>query len=258
MSLFRRTSEPTAPAPAPSAQPPSSGTGAAISLEKVQRSAPGLVDLYKRAGVSLQKRGLTGQRAAVYLVLDRSGSMRPYYSNGSVQHLAEQALGLSANLDDDGTVPLVFFDHRPYPAVDIDLYHYTGHIAMHHNRLGSMGGTEYAPAIHAVMTHYQESGAADPAFVIFQTDGEPSDARNAEQALKDASHLPLFWAFVGFGSRFQFLQKLDTMGGRAVDNASFFAAGVDPRAMSDEDLYDRLMAEYPQWLTAARTKGILA
>ena len=36
----------------------------AISLSKVQETAPALVNLYKSAGVSLTKHGLDGQRAA--------------------------------------------------------------------------------------------------------------------------------------------------------------------------------------------------
>jgi hypothetical protein len=228
----------------------------AISLTKMEATAPGLVDLYKHAGVSLAKRGLSGQRAAVYLVLDRSGSMGGYYRDGSVQHLAEQALGLSAQLDDDGIVPVVFFDHGVYPPVDVALTAYQGLIARENARLGSMGGTAYAPAMRAVIDHYQASGATAPAFVIFQTDGEPGDDRETERILKNASNLPIFWQFVGFGRSFRFLSKLDTLRGRTVDNAGFFAAGADPSMLSDSVLYDQLMGEFPQWLAAAHAAGI--
>lgn len=251
MSFLKRGN----PAPAPA---PAGSTGApAISLEKVTRQAPALVDLYKKAGVSLSKRGLSGQRAAVYLVVDRSGSMGPYFGDGTVQHLAEQALGLAANLDDDGVVPLVFFDHGVFPPVEVSLADYQGRVAAEHAQLGMMGGTAYAPAMNAVVRHYQASGATDPALVIFQTDGEPGDGRDTERVLKDASNLPIFWQFVGFGRRFSFLQGLDTMRGRVVDNAGFFAAGTNPRSMSDADLYDRLMGEFPQWLVSARSAGIV-
>lgn len=81
------------------------GTG----LTEVREKAPDLVDLYKTAGSSVRRHGLENVRAAVYLVLDRSGSMHPYYRDGSMQHLAEQVLPFSAHLDDDGTVPVVFF-----------------------------------------------------------------------------------------------------------------------------------------------------
>lgn len=254
MSLFNRGRQAAPAQPAAS----TSGAGAAISLEKVRATAPGIVDLYKHAGVSLEKRGLVGTRAAVYLVLDRSGSMAGYYQDGSVQRLAEQALGLSANLDDDGIVPLVFFDDRPYEPIEVGLGDYKGRIDREHRRLGRMGGTQYAPALHTVANHYVDSGSTAPAFVIFQTDGEPTDARETERVLRDLSGLSMFIQFVGFGTRFEFLRKLDALGGREVDNAGFFAAGRDPRSMSDSDLYDRLMGEYPAWLSAARAARIVA
>ena len=80
-----------------------------ITLDKIEQQAPGLVNLAKTAAVSLEKSGLNGQRAAVQLVLDHSGSMAPYYGNGAVQRLANQALGLSLNLNEDGSVPIIFF-----------------------------------------------------------------------------------------------------------------------------------------------------
>jgi len=229
-----------------------------IDLEKVPA---GLVDLTKTAAVSLRKQGLTGQRAAVYLVLDRSGSMRRYYQDGTVQHLAEQALGLSANLDDDGIVPVVFFDSKAYPPIDVGLDDYQGRIQREHERLGPMGTTNYASAMQMVCDHYATSGATAPALVIFQTDGAPNQRRDAEEALCRASKLPIHWAFVGFGrDRFEFLRKLDDLAvpkKRAVDNATFFPAGDDPRRMDDGLLYDQLMAEYPQWLAAARSLEIV-
>lgn len=242
----------------------SRGRGPAISLEKVQRTAGGLVDLYKSARTSLEKSGLTGQRAAVYLVLDRSGSMRPYYRDGSVQHLAEQALGLSANLDDDGVVPVVFFSTDIDGTAGLSLDAYAGRIAALHEACGHMGRTNYHVAMEAVIKHHAASGSAEPAFVIFQTDGGPTSRGAAERALCEASRLPVFWQFVGFGNpenkQFDFLRKLDDLpvpGKRVVDNAGFFPAGHDPRAVSDSMLYDRLTAEFPAWLGAARAAGIL-
>jgi len=220
----------------------------------------GMVNLINTARVSLEKGGLAGQRAAVYLVLDRSGSMGRFYRDGSVQHLAEQALGLSANLDDDGTVPVVFFGSWSFTPIPVSLNDYQGCIDREHGRLGSMGTTNYAAAIREVVQHYQASRTTDPAFVIFQTDGRPDSKSEAEQAIRDASRLPLFWVFVGFGdetsSEFDFLRKLDTMSGRVVDNAAFFAAGRDPQRLADADLYAKLLAEYPQWLNASRAAGV--
>ncbi|WP_328315592.1 VWA domain-containing protein [Streptomyces sp. NBC_00388] len=236
----------------------------AISLTKVQAAAPGLVSLYKSAAVSLRKSDLEGVRAAVYLVLDRSGSMRPYYRDGSVQHLAEQVLGLSAHLDDDGVVPVVFFSTDIDGLSDVRLDNYEGRIEKLHQNLGHMGRTNYHRAMDEVIDHYQAFGGQDPALVIFQTDGGPTSRLAAERYVCKAAKLPLFWQFVGFGdpddNEFAFLHKLDELAvpaKRLVDNAGFFPAGRDPRSLSDTVLYDQLLDGFPRWLTDARNAKIL-
>ncbi|MFJ9243255.1 vWA domain-containing protein [Streptomyces sp. NPDC101776] len=237
---------------------------AAISLSKVEETAPALVSLYKSAGVSLRKHGLDGQRAAVYLVVDHSGSMKPYYKDGSVQALADRVLGLSAHLDDDGTVPVVFFSTEVDAVTDIALDSHQERIERIVSGLGHMGQTSYHVAMDAVIDHYLDSGAKDPAFVVFQTDGGPSNKAAAERYLCKAARLPLFWQFIGFGNarskQFDFLRRLDELAvpqKRVIDNAGFFPAGSNPRRMSDDDLYDRMMGEFPQWLVAAREQGIV-
>jgi hypothetical protein len=237
---------------------------AAISLSKVEETAPALVSLYKSAGVSLRKHGLDGQRAAVYLVVDYSGSMKPYYSDGSVQALADRVLGLSAHLDDDGTVPVVFFSTDIDAITDIALADHQGRIERIVAGLGHMGRTSYHSAMDAVIDHYLDSGSKAPALVVFQTDGGPINKLAAERYLCKAAKLPLFWQFIGFGDpgskQFEFLRKLDELAvprRRVVDNAGFFHAGSDPLKVSDEELYDRLVGEFPQWLAAARERGIV-
>ncbi|WP_327730198.1 VWA domain-containing protein [Streptomyces sp. NBC_00487] len=236
----------------------------AISLSKVRETAPALVDLYKAAGASLDKHGLRGQRAAVYLVVDHSGSMRPYYKDGSVQALADRVLGLSAHLDDDGSVPVVFFSTGIDAITEIGLADHHGRIDRVVAGLGHMGKTDYHLAMDAVIDHYLDRGAEDPAFVVFQTDGGPTGRLAAERYLCKAARLPLFWQFIGFGDpdsrQFDFLRRLDELavpGKRVVDNAGFFHAGSDPRAVSDGELYDRLLGEFPKWLVAARAQGIV-
>ncbi|MGW1993303.1 vWA domain-containing protein [Embleya sp. NPDC001921] len=266
-SLFgRKKSNPassTAAAP-PAAAPPAtvrSGSGSAVSLAKIERSAPGLVSLYKAAGVSLEKNRLAGVRAAVYLVLDRSGSMAPFYKNGSVQALADRVLAAAAHFDDDGSVPVIFFDTKAHEAEEISLDNYGGRIAALHKKLGHMGTTDYVSAMEAVIAHYRSCGATDPAFVIFQTDGAPNNAKAAEKAICQAAGLPIFWQFIGFGrDEFRFLHRLDDLPApkyRVVDNAGFFEAGADPRRMPDAELFDNLMNEFPEWLQTAKAAGVL-
>lgn len=226
-----------------------------ITLDKIQATAPGLVSLAKTAAASLEKSGLGGQRAAVQLVLDHSGSMAPYYANGSVQRLAEQALGLSVNLDDDGNVPLIFFGSYVEQYDDARLDNYDGIINQLHTRV-HWGSTDYVAGIRAAIDEHQKSGATDPGLVIFQSDGEPNSRKAAERALREASSLPIFFAFIGFGGRVEFLEKLDDLTGRKVDNASFFHA-ANPHAVTDAQLYDGITAEFAGWLTAARAAGIV-
>lgn len=237
---------------------------AAISLSKVEETAPALVSLYKSAGVSLHKHGLDGARAALYLVVDYSGSMKPYYKDGSVQALADRVLGLSAHFDDDGTVPVVFFSTDVDAETDIALADHQGRIERIVSGLGHMGKTSYHLAMDAVIDHYLDSGSKDPALVVFQTDGGPINKLAAERYLCKAATLPLFWQFIGFGDptsrQFDFLRKLDELAvpeKRVVDNAGFFHAGSDPRTVSDAELYDRLVGEFPKWLAAARARGIV-
>ncbi|GGS22593.1 VWA domain-containing protein [Streptomyces griseoviridis] len=237
---------------------------AAIGLREIEESAPALVSLYKTAGDSLRGRGLDGLRAAVYLVVDYSGSMRPYYKDGTVQALADRVLSLAAHLDDDGTVPVVFFSTDVDAVTDIALTGHQGRIDRIVAGLGHMGKTAYHLAMDAVIDHYLDSGATAPALVVFQTDGGPVDRLAAERYLCKAARLPLFWQFVGFGdpgsTQFDYLRRLDELpvpDRRAVDNAGFFHAGPDPRAVPDAELYDRLVGEFPEWLAEARARGIV-
>ncbi|WP_405839725.1 VWA domain-containing protein [Streptomyces platensis] len=245
-------------------QPKAEAVTPSAAAASLPTTAPALVSLYKAAGSTLEKHGLATQRAAVYLVLDRSGSMRPYYKDGTVQNLAEQALGLSAHLDDDATVPVIFFSTDIDGTADLDLTNYEGRIEELHAGLGHMGRTNYHWAINAVVDHYKKSGATAPAFVIFQTDGAPTSKPAAEKALCEAAGLPIFWQFIGFGDPdakgFDFLRKLDDLAvpeKRTVDNAGFFHAGRDPRSLPHDELYQQLMVEFPEWLTEARAAGVL-
>lgn len=244
-----------------------------ISVEKIRDIAPNLEKSYQKAGFAANKHGIDGIRAAVYLVLDRSGSMdwpgRSYYSGGAVQYFAERILGMAAHFEDDGRVPVVFFDHELKGMDELNLEDYQGKIGKAHSRLGQMGGTDYVVAMDAVVQHYRSTGKTDPAFVIFQTDGSPRNKKAAAQRICQYANLPIFWQFVGFGEDrpydydddegLGFLQRLDDIPVpqyRPIDNSDFFAVGQDPTQMTDSTLYNRLMTEFPTWLTQARSIGI--
>lgn len=262
-SFFQpKPTPPAAPAPAaPAPAPPvaASTSGPRIDLTK---RAPGLIDLSKKAGISLAKHNLAGERAAVYEVLDYSGSMRSFYRDGSVQTFTERVLAAAVHLDDDGSIPVIPFSSVAHPLLEVSVDNYEGRVQAMVDSLGHMGSTNYAAAMRAVIEHYRASGATAPALVIFQTDGSPDSRRDAEKVLCEAAHLPIFWQFVGFGNdSFDFLRKLDELAvpkKRIIDNAGFFHAGSNPSAMDATTLYDNIMGEFPEWLAQARRQGIVA
>ncbi|MEJ8640016.1 VWA domain-containing protein [Streptomyces sp. MS2.AVA.5] len=74
--------------------------------------------------------------------------------------------------------------------------------------------------------------------------------------MRSASKHPLFFAFVGYGGKIDFLRKLDNLTGRDVDNASHFPA-PDPQNVPDAALYDGITEQFGPWLTQARAAGIV-
>ena len=95
-----------------------------ISLEKIERDAPRLIDLAKKADISILKANLTNHQAKVALCLDISGSMSFLYSSGKIQTLAEKILALGCRFDDNGyTYNAAFFNvEDPESISDDELY----------------------------------------------------------------------------------------------------------------------------------------
>ncbi|CAL9303220.1 VWA domain-containing protein [Streptomyces sp. SudanB182_2057] len=223
----------------------------ATPLARVKSRTPALTSAYKAATTTLRKKNLTGTRAKLYLVLDRSASMRPYYKDGSAQSLADQTLALAAHLDPgpDPAVHVVFFSTEVDGTTDLTLA--PGHdtkIDDAHAGLGRMGRTSYHAAVAAVLDHYDTHVDVDsdpvPALVVFQTDGAPDAKTPATQALTEAArtHPGVFFSFVAFGDHdnkaFDYLRRLKT------PNASFFHAGPTPRELTDTELYEGVLADW--------------
>lgn len=275
---------PAAPPPVPAASPPPAPSSAGISLEKrVEREAPHLVSLVKKVGVSLDKHGLGQHRARVALCLDISASMGGLYRSGQVKTFCDRILALAARFDDDGQLDVFLFGsgvHQPEPMA---LAGSTGYVDQLQRRYPLEGGTNYGRAMQAIRRFYfPRSSAAQqqphsdslPVYVMFLTDGQTSDEALAERQVRESSYEPLFWQFMGIGKSnkapaqkkgffarlfetdFAFLEKLDTMPGRYLDNANFFSVGK-PDEYPDEELYDLLLGEYKTWLPQARQRGLL-
>ncbi|WP_431987837.1 VWA domain-containing protein [Streptomyces parvulus] len=216
----------------------------ATPAARIKSRAPALTTAYKAAATTLKTHDLTGTRAKVHLVLDRSASMRPYYKDGSAQALAEQTLALAAHLDPEATVHVTFFSTELDGTGDLTLTDHENKIDELHAALGRMGRTSYHAAVEAVLAHHEKEAPGTPALVVFQTDGAPDAKTPATQALTDAAanHPDVHFSFVAFGDpenkAFDYLRKLKT------GNTSHFLAGETPKELTDEELYEGVLATW--------------
>jgi hypothetical protein len=120
--------------------------------------------------------------------------------------------------------------------------------------LGSGGGGFLRRAAGSSLS--AKATADYPVFAMVFTDGEPQDGDAAAALLTQMSQLPIFVQFVGVGpARFSYLERLDDLGGRLVDNAGFFAAR--DAGGTTEGMLDGLLNELPAYIPAARQAGLL-
>jgi hypothetical protein len=193
--------------------------------------------------------------------MDASRSMYALYTGGTVQRSFERALALAACFDDDGALDVWFFGNRPLRAPSVTESDLEGYVQRVYpkpsDRLGQRNN-ELAAMEDLVRKYaYEDPIAGLPVYVLFFSDGGVADGPKIAKLLREVSSLPIFWQFVGIGeSEFGILRKLDTLTGRVVDNAGFFALD-DLDTVSDEELYTRLLQEFPSWLAAARAAGVL-
>ncbi len=250
----------------------------AVSLEKrtadAEASIVSLLKTQQAKGIDLGE--LVAQ---VEIAIDFSASMASRYKGragepGEVQTVVERALALSlSGLDDDGVVPVHFFHHSDFPVELVDRSNYLGFVdrwAAEHR----MGATAYGPTIENILggtarkkrfgrrSHGVDAAGLDaekdepPKFVIFVTDGAPSDRDHVTRLLVDAAPRPIFWHFIGLGFAPRFLERLDTMGNRVIDNVGLTEYD-DTLGMTDEQFFDDVIGEFfTSWLPAARRLGI--
>ena len=279
------TTAPAMPA-GPVTEPPApSAPAAGASPGRGEERLP--VDMRKRlslrkeqVAISLSKHGAAGVTARVILVLDASGSMSFLYSKGVVADVVERMAAVAAQLDDDGEMQAWTFASNAARLPDLRLGELPDWLRLHVRvgeltlfrrskkpRKGLEPGqvdmravgiqNEEQKAIAQIRQYVRENPAAAPTLVLFFSDGGVYRNAEIERELREAVEEPVFWQFVGLGrSNYGVLERFDTMPGRRVDNVGFFAVD-DISKVPDSELYDRLLSEFPSWITAAGQAGIL-
>ena len=230
------------------------------------------LNLRKNIILNLKKsKGLDGQVASVCAVYDYSGSMEHLYQNGFMQSLTERILPVGLGFDDDQSVDLYVFHNQAFAHKNPITVSNITQIVPEIQKTYQYGGTSYAPAINLILDKWigkkssglfssgkrPEKKLDNPVFVLYFTDGQNDDANATVAAMREASKYGIFFQFIGIGSaRFDFLQKLDDLDGRNIDNADFFQCN-NINAITDEDLYNRLMTEFPNFVKEARNKNLI-
>jgi hypothetical protein len=232
-----------------------------VSLEKKDKE---LLSLVKKVSVSLEKKRLLTDRAKVALCLDISGSMSSLYRSGKIDTLVRRVMAMGYRFDDDGEIDVFLFGANVHEWGAIGVDDYRTFVKDMQRRHPLEGGTKYGAAIERIRSFYARNNPEGlPVYVMFVTDGGTDDKSKTEKELRAASAEPIFWQFMAIGAtgifsgaRFEFLEKLDELTGRKVDNANFFQV-ADPAAPSDEEMFELMMGEYPDWLKAAQAARIL-
>lgn len=230
------------------------------TAEPIKQPVLSSIDLRKKiVQITLEKKKMNNVAARVGLVLDISGSMQLLYKNGTVQEVVERILAVACKFDDNATLDIWVYDNefsRLSGATERDFDQYVVKNILNNKDIHKFGRNNEPPVMNDVIRKYTvEEDSPLPAFVIFINDG--GVVKSIKKVIVESSLKPLFWQFVGIGdSDFEVLKKLDTMEGRIVDNANFIHI-KDIAKISDEDLYNQLLNEFPLWLKAAKDKRVI-
>ncbi|MCX7745681.1 MAG: VWA domain-containing protein [Clostridia bacterium] len=240
----------------PTAKTPASSPSPQIPLTKIDL-------LKKKVDITLEKKKLSGIVAKVALILDISGSMTSLYKKGTVQNVVERTAAVASRLDDDGVLDIWIYSQDFWRMPAVTENNYLGYVKREildkKKSLGKIFSINNEPPVmeDVVKKYTKQEKSPFPVYLVFITDGGIYKDREIKKILISASKEPIFWQFVGIGkANYGILSELDTMGGRYVDNANFFALD-DIDKISDDEIYDRLLNEFPMWIRDAKAKGIL-
>ncbi len=240
------------------------------------------IKLEKRAaavGIILAKRGITKvPPTRVGVALDVSGSAEGFYTSGIMQETIDRLLAVALKFDDNGELDAWLFHHgvMTVPTItEADEGSYVKKQVL--TRKDLWGATNYAPALSAVMSHYfggstagvlaekasgflgglfgkkaaapapaPAAGKADPAMLLFITDGANNDEAETRRVLQEAAkNSPVYFNMVGIGpaSNFRFIERMAD----ELPNVGF--VNLNDLSITDEQLYEAVVnAEFCEWI----------
>lgn len=202
-----------------------------------------LFDMSKASKVDMSK-----HTAQVVMFMDYSISMQGMFQDSTVQKTVTRLLPVALKFDDNGILESYLFSNgceKLAPVTSANYLDYVNKIMVRARM--RMGGTQYAPALKAILDEMVNNKI--PTFVIFITDGDNQDKEYTNEVVRELSKHNVFVQFIGIGtgSDFKYLRNLDNLSGREHDNTGFIEV-KDMNKMDDQQLYTEMLRQYIAWL----------
>ncbi len=231
----------------------------AVDQTKVREANPKLADIAGKAGIALSKRDLSGIRAQVVALVDHSGSMHADYASGGVATLVERALGFALQVDVDGKIPVIPFDSRVWPSIEVTQTNFSTVVADSVWKPNEMGSTNLAAALEVVKE--MADGSDQPIFLVVATDGNPDNKSATTKVVCELAGYPVFIKFLAL-REVDYLSELDDLDGtkRLLDNVDAKpekGSGLNLLTCTDSQFVDAMADEWNTWVTAALAAGVL-
>lgn len=212
---------------------------------QLQKTAPVIVENYSVPKQEHVKKQF--QNLKVAIALDISGSMENLYKNGTVQQVVEKLLAVALSISSNDQLYIWTFNNSARRLNSVSKANFQNYV--NSNGITSSGGTNVSTVLVDIDKKYFQESTSCNVFAIILTDGDIGEL----QTFITNSHIkPVFWQFVGLGNDFAKLNTLNS----ANKNVSFFSLN-DISTISDNDLYNKLLAEFPTWYKESETKGLI-
>jgi hypothetical protein len=204
--------------------------------------------------LNLEKRKVpAGIKLAVKTVIDVSGSIKPYFDNGTMQELVDRLIPVGMRFDDDGAIESYAFGSRVQKLRDITTRDFGNYIKdsfkqeVRDDVLWT--GTSYSNALSLVDKNLGGGGGflgfgakkLKPSYMMFITDGDTQgDERETDHLLAKMADKKVYIQMIGVGrgSNFTFLNNMADKYGH-VGFVTFPAL----ERTTDEAMYEALLGE---------------